>query len=84
MAGGLGQGFEHLLDLHNSFMTDALSKFDWAGSQSAQMSADSKHQDSAEMVNMDVRQVARALTVEIACMSLIVNVGRSVFGPEHC
>jgi hypothetical protein len=80
MAGGLGEGFEHLLGLHNSLMTDALSKFDWASSHSAQRPVDSKHQDSAEMVNMDVRQVACAL--EIACKSLIANVG-SASGPEH-
>jgi hypothetical protein len=83
MAGGLGRGFEHVLNLHNSYMTDALSKFDWTGSQSAYTSADFKHQESAELVNMDVRQVPLcSLVVTAKCASQAVNASTSASGPE--
>lgn len=84
MAGGLGRGFEHVLNLYNSYMTDALSKFDWMGSQSAYTFADCKHQESAELVNMDVRQVPLcSLIVAERCESQAVNVSTSASGPEH-
>jgi hypothetical protein len=83
MAGGLSRGFEHVLNLHNSYMTDALSKFDWTGSQSAYTSADFKHQESAELVNMDVRQVPLcSLVVTVKCASQAVKASTSASGPE--
>jgi hypothetical protein len=84
MTGGLGRGFEHVLNLHNSYMADALSKFDWTGGQSAYTSTDCKHQESAEVVNMDVRQVLLcSLFVTERCASLTVNASTSASGPEH-
>ena len=53
----LGTGFDHVLHLHNSFMADALSKYEWGMGKDVQLPQPSIDNNSPQLIDIDVRQV---------------------------